>query len=161
MLNFLKKKRKTRPGILLYYDLLNTKAEAKQVWKSCSCEELRPAEIQPESVERYSEIPDREIVESQSRDKAKARIEKLILEIRDLMTVDELNHKRRHIKTELPEGNANSVKNDRLSVNHEGEHSFVERDKNMKNDDVQPPLDIKELRSIASMAKKLNANSKK
>lgn len=101
MLNFLKRKRKAQPGILLYYDLLNT-THSNHIDKSCTCKEFQPAKMDSDSAKPSAEVFDTENVESQSRDKANKGIEKLINKIYELMADEESKPQKNHPLTESP-----------------------------------------------------------
>ncbi len=144
----------------MYHDLLNTKSLANQLNKSCACETHQPADTKSDTVECRSESDDRENVEFLSRDNGKQRIEKLVTEIHELMTFD-LKLRKVDSTTELHDDNSNHPKPGDLSESSEQEYSYYGYDKLLKNTGDKPLLDIQELKTVAAMAKRLNASSKK
>ncbi len=123
--------------------------------------EQRPENTASKPVECPSELPEGADIESQNRGKAKDRIEKLIVKIHDLLTLDDLNRQRIYAMTELPDDRTNQPKQDNAPGIPEQKRLCAERSGRMKNDIAKFPLDIQELQTIAAMAKNLKANSKK
>ncbi len=109
----------------------------------------------PETLDSIEKVSSEKDVPEQNWDRGKERIEKLMYEISDLLTSEDLIKKRSHKMTESHSDKQNNPKQQDIN-----EQSVNEQNKIQKNESSKLPLDIQELHNVAAMAKRLSERSK-